>query len=492
MTMYPTGQTCDPFTSRTTPCTLGNYNAYTVDAQEPADVIAAITFARTHNLRFVIRNTGHDFWGRSIGHGGLAVRMANFKRKEVLDWEDARYSGKAVRLGAGNMGFEAQGFLEEYGLVMVAGYCPSVGPAGGYVQGGGHSPLTTNFGMAVDQTLEFEVVTAEGKLIKASRTENPDLFWALNGGGAGTWGVVVSMTVRVYPMLPMAGAQYYIDPRTVETADKYWALVDFFYGLIPSLTDKGAYITYALAADHLVLYPVSLYNATIKDVQALLKPFDEYLAKNNITPIFTNFQESTTYMEHVAKLFAASRPTKDWPSGGRLMPRDVLTSPTRRAELVSVIRKTVESGAATSTTSFRPLDRTKNDVSLNPVWRDANALVIMTYPWENGRKPEMRTKVELLTDLSPLLIDVAPESASYSNEGDMFMEGWQGEMYGENWARLLGVKERYDPGGFFYSAHTPGADMWEVDEEGRMCKVGGSKNKRRSRRGHGRDLGVEA
>jgi FAD/FMN-containing dehydrogenase len=410
--------------------------------------------------------------------------MSNIKSNKVLDWDDAHYSGKALKLGAGNMGFEAQSYLQDFGLVMVAGYCPSVGPAGGYVQGGGHSPLSTNFGMAVDQTLEFELVTAEGKVIRANREENKDLFWALNGGGAGTWGVLVSMTVRVYPMLPMAGAQYYIDPRTTGE-EKYWELVDFFYSLIPSLTDQGAYITYAIAADHLVLFPVSLYNATIADVKKLLKPLDDYLAENKIAPMFTNFQESTTYMEHVSKLFASSQPMKDYPSGGRLMPRDVLTSPTRRAKLVSVIRKAVNSGAATSTTSFRPIDRIGNDVSLHPAWRDANALVILTHPWSNAKKSEMRTKVDLLSSLSPLLTDVAPDSASYSNEADIFMEGWHGEMYGPSWDRLLEVKERYDPECFFYSAHTPGADLWQVDGSGRMCRTGleGRRRRGRGRRG---------
>lgn len=244
MTQYPTGQSCDPFTDRTIPCTQGNYNAYTVDAEEVSDILAAIDFAQANNIRFVIRNTGHDFWGRSIGYGGLAVRMANFKKTELLNWDDANYTGPALRMGAGVMGIEAQTFLQPLGYVMVAGYCATVGPAGGYVQGGGHSPLSSLYGLAVDQTLEFEVITAEGKLVKASRTENSDLFFALNGGGAGTWGVIVSMTVRVYPDAHFGAATMFIDPTSI-APDTFWAMVDKFYSLLPTFTQQGAYVTYA-------------------------------------------------------------------------------------------------------------------------------------------------------------------------------------------------------------------------------------------------------
>lgn len=79
------------------------------------------------------------------------------------------------------------------GKVVVGGECPTVGIAGGYTQGGGHSALSTNFGLAADQTLCFDVVTAAGELVTASREENEDLYWALSGGGAGNYGIVVSM-----------------------------------------------------------------------------------------------------------------------------------------------------------------------------------------------------------------------------------------------------------------------------------------------------------
>jgi FAD/FMN-containing dehydrogenase len=72
--------------------------------------------------------------------------------------------------------------------------------AGGWVQGGGHSPFSTLFGLGVDNVVEFKVVTADGRLVVANDVVNQDLFFALRGGGGGTWGVVVEATFKVWQM----------------------------------------------------------------------------------------------------------------------------------------------------------------------------------------------------------------------------------------------------------------------------------------------------
>jgi FAD/FMN-containing dehydrogenase len=82
----------------------------------------------------------------------------------------------------------------------------NVGLAGGFTLGGGHSPLATKFGLAADQVLEWEVITAKGELLTVTPTQNPDLFWALYGGGR-TYGIAVSMTARFYSSLPATAAK---------------------------------------------------------------------------------------------------------------------------------------------------------------------------------------------------------------------------------------------------------------------------------------------
>ncbi|KAF7530371.1 hypothetical protein PCG10_003742 [Penicillium crustosum] len=213
-----TNLSCNPFASKTSPCTIGNYVQYAVNATDASHVQKAIHFAARHNIRLVIRNTGHDLLGKSTGAGGLAIWMHYMKDISIVDYVSSHYSGKAMKMGAGVQSFEASEAAYKAGLVVVGGNCPTVGLAGGYSQGGGHGQLVSHVGLAADQVLEWEVVLADGKIVTASPTNYPDLYWALSGGGGGTYGVVVSMTSKAYPELPTVSAHYVDDFPTYHDA----------------------------------------------------------------------------------------------------------------------------------------------------------------------------------------------------------------------------------------------------------------------------------
>lgn len=109
--------------------------------------------------------------------------MHHLKDITFSDWSDSYYTGKAIKMGAGVQGFEAYQAANASGLQVVGGECPTVGIAGGYTQGGGHSALASKHGLAADQTLEWELVTGTGEYLIANRHQNTDLYWALSGGG---------------------------------------------------------------------------------------------------------------------------------------------------------------------------------------------------------------------------------------------------------------------------------------------------------------------
>lgn len=206
-------------------------------------MVATIAFAQENNIRFVIRNTGHDYLGRSTGAGSLSVWTHYLKDIEFLDWSDASYTGQAVKVGAGVQGYEILAATKARHLVVVGGECPTVGLAGGYTQGGGHSALSTNFGLSADNVLEWEAVTADGQIVKASPTENPDLYWALSGGGAGNYAVVTSMTVKVFPDSYVGGgtlAFYSADT----TADAFYEGINAFHAALPAMVDAGSMVVY--------------------------------------------------------------------------------------------------------------------------------------------------------------------------------------------------------------------------------------------------------
>lgn len=241
-------QSCDPFTPRSTPCRLGNQVQYAVNVGSADDVAATIDFAKRHNIRFVIRNTGHDYLGRSTAPGSLSVWMHNLKEIALKDWTDPYYEGKAITIGAGVQNFEVLEALKGTGYIAVGGECPTVGPAGGYTQGGGHSALSSSFGLSADNTLEWEVVLSNGTLVHASRQQNADLYWALSGGGGGNYGVVLSMTVKVHPDATVGTALIQI-LQADNPVDTFWKAVDAFHEALPALLDAEANVIYNLTKD---------------------------------------------------------------------------------------------------------------------------------------------------------------------------------------------------------------------------------------------------
>jgi FAD/FMN-containing dehydrogenase len=132
------------------------------------------------------RNTGHDFGGRSVGAGSISVWTHNLKSTEFIPvYNIGQYSGMAVRIGSGVEAWEVSTLSAAHNITVVAAGCNTVGGSGGWMSSGGHSTVTSTFGLGADQALSLEVVTADGKLVTADPMTNQDLFWAMRGGGGG-------------------------------------------------------------------------------------------------------------------------------------------------------------------------------------------------------------------------------------------------------------------------------------------------------------------
>src|ERR1700730_9260147 len=160
-----------------------------------ADIVAAVRFAREHGLLLAVRGGGHNIAGNAVCEGGLLIDLSLMRSVRV----DPASRTARVEPGAtlGDFDKEAQAF----GLATPLGINSTTGVAG-LTLGGGFGWLSRKFGLAADNLISTEVVTAEGKLVRASETENSDLFWALRGGG-GNFGVVSSFEFRLHPVGPM-------------------------------------------------------------------------------------------------------------------------------------------------------------------------------------------------------------------------------------------------------------------------------------------------
>lgn len=154
------------------------------------DVIEAVRFAREQGLKIAVQSTGHGTVRPADGSLLLLTSRLNQVRVDPetrTAWVGAGLKWGAVLAEAGS-----------YGLAPLLGSSPDVGVAG-YTLGGGIGWLARKYGMACDSVISFELVTADGRVVRASQSENPDLFWALRGGG-GSFGILVGMEVKLYPV----------------------------------------------------------------------------------------------------------------------------------------------------------------------------------------------------------------------------------------------------------------------------------------------------
>ncbi|GAB7334719.1 hypothetical protein MBLNU13_g06654t1 [Cladosporium sp. NU13] len=221
-----TGLTCRPKSLYDSGgCTQGGYPIYTANVSMTAQLQIAVNFARNTGVRSVIKNTGHEFSGKSGGAGSLSVWVYNLKDIAYIpSYNNATtdYDGPAIKARAGVQVREIYSAARDHGLVTIGGEGQRVGAMGGYVQGGGHSPLSPLHGMAAVQELNYEVVTADGDFVTANAKETSDLFWALRGGGDSTYGVVTSAVIKAHPYIKVTSTTFSYSTKSA-SHESFWA-----------------------------------------------------------------------------------------------------------------------------------------------------------------------------------------------------------------------------------------------------------------------------
>ncbi|MGW2842650.1 FAD-binding oxidoreductase [Streptomyces sp. NPDC001493] len=157
---------------------------------DPAGIGTAVLAARESGVPLTVRGGGHDWAGRALSDGGLTIDLSGLRRVRVDPM------AKVAEVAGGATAADLVAATEPFGLTAATGTAGSVGMAG-LTLGGGYGPLGGRFGLALDNLLSAEVVLADGSVVTTDAEREPDLFWALRGGG-GNFGVVTSMRVRLH------------------------------------------------------------------------------------------------------------------------------------------------------------------------------------------------------------------------------------------------------------------------------------------------------
>ncbi|MEU8776016.1 FAD-binding oxidoreductase [Streptomyces sp. NPDC048606] len=179
--------------------------AVIAECADPQDVVTAVRFARGLDLPIAVRGGGHSVAGMSVNDGGLVVDLRRMNEVTVHP------AARAVHVGGGATMSHLDRACQPYDLATTGGRASTTG-VGGFVLGGGTGWLDRKFGLAVDNLLGVDLVTADGELLHANAEDNPELFWGLHGGG-GNFGIATSLTLRLHELPHMSIAMLLYAPE---------------------------------------------------------------------------------------------------------------------------------------------------------------------------------------------------------------------------------------------------------------------------------------
>lgn len=346
-------------------------------------------------------------------------------------------------------------------------YVATVAVGGGWGQNGGYGPLTSQYGLGVDQWLEALIVTPDGELKVANNAINSDLFWAIRGGGGGTFGVIVQATWKAHVTVPITGFNWYIN-STLNASDLEQGTyptseaLRYLLGQAKHLQENGISATFYTFPTNIrcfAIHPGS--QAGIAKANEIWGPILSNVSSlPGITPFQTRAFEFSSYREFFEGTYGTLVPqptTADHRYDRGIIPYDSRLLSAEHLSDPNITQALAETGGSIGVQIMSPGDRVGDGsaVSANPGWRKAAALIIAN-----------KTNTTSAAGLRQL----APDMGTYINEASVTEPDWSSSFWGTNYPRLSELKQKYDPDMLFWISPGINADhMHAVD--GRACMV---------------------
>ncbi len=400
-----------------------------------ADVISSVNFGRENNLLVAIRSGGHNAGGLGVCDDGLVIDLSPIKYTRVDP------AARTVTVGGGCTWGDVDHATHAFGLATPSGIISTTG-VGGLTLGGGIGHLTRKCGLSVDNLLSADVVLANGKFVKASADENSDLFWALRGGG-GNFGVVTSFTFTLHPIHTIYGGPMFYELGEAADVMKWYR--NFIPGAPDDLNGFFAFLTVPPVApfpEHLQMKkmcaiiwaytgPKEKAEETFKPIRAFKKPALDFVGPLPHPALQTMFDAL-------------------YPAGLQWYWRADFVNELSDDAIAQHIRFGEQLPSMHSTMHMYPIDGAagrvgKNDTAWN--YRNARWAQVIV-----GVDPDPANNEKIISWTRNYYDAVHPYSAggAYVN----FLMGDEGEervkkTYGDNYERLVAIKNKYDPKNLF-------------------------------------------
>ncbi|RJE24366.1 FAD binding domain protein [Aspergillus sclerotialis] len=384
----------------------------------------------------------------------------------------------AATLGAGVQDGELYAAMAEHDAISVGGENNDVGVIG-WATGGGHGLATGVYGMGADNVIEAVMVTANGDILTANACQNEDIFWAIRGGGGGTFGVITSVTVNAYKMPSFAMTGIDISAKNGTNAKDWYRLLARLHGDFSRLQNAALHGYYTMAGAPMA-FSLSLfeYNTANDTSETILKPLLEILeAANAIAtfkvsriwkPSWYDFVKTVPLFGSTGKMHGTK--------ASRFIPEPAVRDPEMLARVLEAITApspdlpgvTNPSISGTMTGSKKPVDN-----ALNPAWREAIVHVITGQSWDDTLSDDLAAKAvyDMTYKRGYALRQLAPDTGAYVNEANPNEPDWQWSFWGPNYPRLQAIKQKYDPDGLFWCLHCVGSEAWTEMKNGTLCPI---------------------
>jgi len=485
---------------------------YAVRARNAADVAAAVNFARENKLRLVVKGGGHSYQGTSNAPDSLLVWTRAMNAVNLHDGfvgkgcEGKQVPMPAVTVQAGAMWIDAyDAVTTKAGRYVQGGGCTSVGVAG-LVQSGGFGSFSKGFGTAAAGLLEAEVVTADGVVRTVNSCSDPELFWAIKGGGGGSWGIVTRLTLRTHDLPEHFGFAGGTIKASSDAA--FQRLIIHFLGFYAeNLFNAHWGESVKINPENTLEISMVCQGLNDKQTADVWQPFFDWAKSSkecSVSDLTAGSGHARSWWDVEARkkrgsdaMVSDPRPGAParhaWWSGDQGQASEflhgfesiwlpaALLQPASQMRLANTLfaasrhwgvelhfNKGLAGAPAEAIAAAR-------NTATNPAVLDAFALAIIA----NGGPPlawlpfysgYARQHARAVDEATLELRKIVSEPGSYVSESNYFNPSWQTAFWGANYPRLQAVKAAYDPDGLFFVHHGVGSEEWSNDGFTRLSK----------------------